>query len=126
MSVRDGSGCLEGRSCLRGLQSVCSGVPAGCSRLGLVGQPWALSSLLAPLVSPTQGRPKLGFNLGGSDSNEYACNAGDGGLMPRLERSPGGGNGTPLQYSCWEIPWTEEPGGLQPVESQLSQTQLST
>ena len=25
----------------------------------------------------------------------------------------GEGNGTPLQYSCLEIPWTEEPGGLQ-------------
>jgi len=24
------------------------------------------------------------------------------------------GNGTPLQYSCLEIPWTEEPGGLHP------------
>ena len=26
---------------------------------------------------------------------------------------PGGGLGNPLQYSCWRIPWTEEPGGLQ-------------
>ena len=25
----------------------------------------------------------------------------------------GKGNGTPLQYSCWKIPWMEEPGGLQ-------------
>ena len=25
----------------------------------------------------------------------------------------GEGNGTPLQYSCLENPWTEEPGGLQ-------------
>ena len=29
------------------------------------------------------------------------------------------------QYSCWEIPWTEEPGRLQSMESQKSQTQLS-
>ena len=29
------------------------------------------------------------------------------------ERSPGEGNGNPLQYSCLENPWTEEPGGLQ-------------
>ena len=28
-------------------------------------------------------------------------------------RSPGEGNGNPLQYSCLENPWTEEPGGLQ-------------
>src|SRR5574337_664355 len=29
-----------------------------------------------------------------------ACNAGDLGLIPGLERSPGEGNGNPLQYSC--------------------------
>ena len=35
------------------------------------------------------------------------------------EDSPGEGNGTPLQYSCLEIPWTEEPGGLNsPLGSQ--------
>ena len=28
--------------------------------------------------------------------------AGDGGLIPGLERAPGGGNGNPLQYSCLE------------------------
>ena len=31
---------------------------------------------------------------------------------------PGGGNGNPLMYSCWEIPWTEEPGRLQSLGSQ--------
>ena len=35
------------------------------------------------------------------------------GSIPGWERSPGEGNGNLLQYSCWEIPWTEEPGGLQ-------------
>ena len=35
--------------------------------------------------------------------------AGDTGLIPGLGRSPGKGNGNPLQYSCWEIPWTEKP-----------------
>ena len=29
-----------------------------------------------------------------------ACNAGDLGLIPGLRRSPGGGHGNPLQYSC--------------------------
>ena len=29
-----------------------------------------------------------------------ACNAGDAGLIPGWGRSPGEGNGTPLQYSC--------------------------
>ena len=33
-------------------------------------------------------------------SKEPACNAGDPGSIPRSGRSPGGGNGSPLQYSC--------------------------
>ena len=40
--------------------------------------------------------------LRGSDSKESACNAGNLGLIPRLGRSPGEGNGNPLQYSCLE------------------------
>ena len=39
-------------------------------------------------------------------------NAGDAGLIPGLGRSPGEGNGNPLQYFAWKIPWTEESGGL--------------
>ena len=37
--------------------------------------------------------------LGGSNSKESACNAGDPGSIPRSERSPGEENGNPLQYS---------------------------
>ena len=33
-----------------------------------------------------------------------ACNVGDLGLIPGLGRSPGEGNGNPLQYSCLENP----------------------
>ena len=33
-------------------------------------------------------------------------------------RPPGDGNGNPLQYLAWRIPWTEEPGGLQSMGSQ--------
>ena len=40
----------------------------------------------------------------GSKGKESACNAGDRGLIPGSERSPGGGNGNPLQYSCLENP----------------------
>ena len=39
---------------------------------------------------------------GASDSKETACNAGDLGSIPGLGRSPGEGNGHPLQYSCLE------------------------
>jgi len=48
---------------------------------------------------------------GGSDGKESACNAGDLGSIPGLGKSPGEGNGNPLQYSCLENPWTEDPGG---------------
>ena len=41
---------------------------------------------------------------GGSDSKESAHHAGDLGLIPGWGRSPGGGNGNPLQYSCLENP----------------------
>ena len=41
----------------------------------------------------------MGF-LGGSDSRESACNAGDPGSIPGSGISPGEGNGNPLQYSC--------------------------
>ena len=40
------------------------------------------------------------------------------GLDPWVWKSPGGGNGNPLQYSCLKNPWTEKPGGLQSMESQ--------
>ena len=42
--------------------------------------------------------------LGVSDLKEFTCNAGDLGLIPGLGRSPGGGHGNPLQYSCLENP----------------------
>ena len=45
----------------------------------------------------------LGFP-GGPDGKESTCNAGDPGLIPESGRSPGVGNGSPLQYSCLENP----------------------
>ena len=41
---------------------------------------------------------------GSSKGKESACNAGDPGLIPGLGRSPGEGNGNPLQYSYLENP----------------------
>ena len=54
----------------------------------------------------------MGFS-GGSVVKNLHDNAGDTGLIPRLGRFPGGGNGNPFQYS-WpgKIPWTEEAGRL--------------
>ena len=48
-----------------------------------------------------------------------ACNAGDPGSISASGRSPGEGNGNPLQYSCWKIPWMKEPGGLQSMGLQI-------
>ena len=45
----------------------------------------------------------LGFP-GGSDSKESTCNPGELGSIPGSGRSPGGGHGNPLQYSCLENP----------------------
>ena len=39
---------------------------------------------------------------GGSEGKVSACNAGDLGSIPGSGRSPGKGNGNPLQYSCLE------------------------
>ena len=46
------------------------------------------------------------------------ANAGDMGSIPGLIRSPGVGNGNPLQCPGMENPWTEEPGELQSMGSQ--------
>ena len=62
----------------------------------------------------------MGFP-GGSIVKNLPANAEDSGdsvSIPGSERSPGVGNGNPLQYSCLgKIPWTEEPGGPQSVGS---------
>ena len=46
---------------------------------------------------------KKGF-LGSSDGKDTGCSAGDPGSIPVSGRSPGEGNGNPLQYSCLENP----------------------
>ena len=59
---------------------------------------------------------------GGSVVKNSLANAGDLGSIHGSRRSPGEGNGNPLQYSGLENPWTEEPGRLQPTGSQESET----
>ena len=46
-------------------------------------------------------------------------------LIPEMGRFPGVGNGNPLQYYCLEIPWREEPGGLQSMGSQRGRSDWS-
>ena len=52
----------------------------------------------------------------GSDGKESAYNAGDLGSIPGSGRSPG--EVIHSSILAWEIPWTEEPGGLQSTGSQ--------
>ena len=59
-----------------------------------VPQAWAGSALSTDLLR----------RLSGKKSSCNAGNTGDMGSIPGLAKSPGGGNGNPLQYSCLEDP----------------------
>ena len=66
----------------------------------------------------------MGFPSG-LDGKESACNAGDLGSVHGLGRSPGEGNGYPLQYSCLENPmdrgaWQATAHGVAKSWTQLS------
>ena len=62
-------------------------------------------------------KEKMGFP-DVSDGKESACNAGDLGLISESGRFPGEGKGSHSSILAWRIPWTEEPGELQSIESQ--------
>ena len=77
------------------------------------------SSLVWPMQAPQAAL--VFFNMfpsfsedfpGGSDSKESTSNVGDWDSIPGLGRSPGEENGYHCSILAWEIPWTEEPGGL--------------
>ena len=62
---------------------------------------------------------------GGSEGKASACNEGDPGSIPGSRRSPGEGNGNPLQYSCPENPmgrgaWQATVHGVTKSQTQLS------
>ena len=76
--------------------------------------PWRRDRLPTPVF--------LGFP-GGSVSKESAHNAGDLGSIPGVGRSPEGGHGNPLQYSCLENPHRQRSlGGYRPWGHQESDT----
>ena len=60
-----------------------------------------------------------------SDGKASACNVGDLGSIPGLGRSPGEGNGNPLQYSCLENPMDGGAWGATVHGVAKSRTQLS-
>ena len=62
---------------------------------------------------------------GGSDGKESACSVGDPGSIPGSGRSPGEGNGYPLQYSCLKDSmdrgaWRATVHGVEKSQTQLS------
>ena len=74
--------------------------------------------------------------LGGSDGKESACNAGDPGSIHGSGRSPGEGNGNPVQYSCLEnsmdrgawqatVHWVTESDTIEQVAHYLFETNFS-
>ena len=76
-----------------------TGEPGGLPSVGShgVGHNW--SDLAAAAAGKSEGFP------GGASVKNLLANTGDirnMGLIPKSERSPGGGNGNPLQYSCLE------------------------
>ena len=86
-------------------------------------------SITHPMVAPIPSRPYFPTSLWAlpgltSQTNYLPAKAGDSGSIPGSGRPLGEGHGSPLQYFCLDIPWTEEPGGLQSMGMQTSQTQL--
>ena len=55
---------------------------------------WIIQHWTLPIDTSIKGFP------GGSDGKESACNVGDLSSIPGFGRSPEGGHGNPLQYSC--------------------------
>ena len=73
--------------------------------LKTVDDPWLSNSGIGEIPWRRAWQPTpvfLGFP-GGSAGTESTCNVGDLGLIPRLGRFPGEGNGNPLQYSCHRV-----------------------
>ena len=71
-----------------------------------------------------EGYTMVGFP-GDSNGKESACNAGDLGSIPGSGRSPGEGNGSPLQYPCPENPMDRGAWRATVSGAAKSQTQLS-
>ena len=92
--------------------------------MGLLQQEyWSGSPFPSPEDLPIPGikltSPALGskFFLGGQVVKNPPASAGDSSSISGSGRSPGEGNGNPLKYLAWEIPWTEGLVGYSPVGS---------
>ena len=86
---------------------------------GCTGVWWGLDVTWSFSFPPTLGVP------GGPDGKASASNVGDLNSTPGLVRSPGEGNGNPLQYSCLENPMDREAWWATDHGVSKSQTGLS-
>ena len=66
--------------------------------------------------TPTEGASQLALVMKNPPTN--AGDIRDAGSIPGSGRSPGGGYATHSSILAWRIPWTEDPDGLQSMESQ--------
>ena len=83
---------------------------------------WALC-VLAVLLTCAAGVRYAGLEgtSGGSDSKEPASNVGDPGSILGSRRSPGKGNGNPLQYPCLDRgAWRATVHGVEDSQTRLS------
>ena len=86
----------------------------GSQRVGHNWSNWAIIILASQMVQVIKNLP----------ANAVA--AVDMGSIPGSRRLPGGGNGNPLQYSCWDNPMDREAWQITVQGVTKSQTQLST
>ena len=82
-----------------------------------LGRPWAQLSPSRTLLCLVPTSVML-CHPGGSDGEESACNSGDLGSILGWEDPLEKGTATHSSILAWRIPWTEEPGRLQPIGSQ--------
>ena len=123
--VAAGDSCAK--TCRKGLTSPIFRLPGA-------GAPARATPEAKPLDTwPSPALSKLNTLTARSGASRVApavknlpVNAADPGSTPGSGRSPGGGSGHPLQYLVWEIPRTEESGGLQSKGSQRAGPNLVT
>ena len=112
------TGGLTGRLCCNSCRKWCAALTVDAAARGWRGAVtcWAWDWLMNV---NTWNNPSLTLwgLLRWPSGKESTCQAGDVGLISGLGRSPGEGNGNPLQCSCMENPWTAEPDGLHSMGS---------